>query len=254
MPVHNWKRVDANLFHHFHQRWSGAICDALNDGRLPPGYSALIEQRVGGVEPDVLALERRDRKTKREDSNGNVLTQTPPATRHVVEWDEDVYAARANRIAIKHRLGEIVCVLEIVSPGNKNSRSALRSFVEKSVEFLRNGVNLLIIDLFPPTPRDPGGIHLAISEEFGGDTFELPADKPLTLAAYVAGDLLSGTAARGYVETVGVGDVLPDMPAYLDSRGHVPVPLEATYQRTWQSCPADMRTLVETGRLPGEEE
>jgi hypothetical protein len=44
------------------------------------------------------------------------------------------------------------------------------------------------------------------------------------------------------------------MPAYLDGRGYVPVPLEATYQAAWATCPADMRELVETGRLSGEDE
>lgn len=253
MPVHDWKAVDANLFHHFHHRWTGEICDALNDGLLPAEFTALVEQRAGGFEPDVLALERRNERQKK-DPNGGVLTLAPPLTKHVVEWTDDIVAARANRVVIRHRLGEIVCVLEIVSPGNKSSRGAMRSFVEKTVEFLRNGVNLLIIDLFPPTPRDPGGIHQVISEEFGGDTFELSPDKPLTLAAYVAGDVLTGRATRGYVEWVGVGDVFPDMPAYLDFRGHVSVPLETTYQQTWNGCPAAMRTLVETGRLPDDDE
>jgi hypothetical protein len=32
------------------------------------------------------------------------------------------------------------------------------------------------------------------------------------------------------------------------------VPLEPTYRAAWESCPADMRELVETGRLAGEEE
>jgi hypothetical protein len=57
-----------------------------------------------------------------------------------------------------------------------------------------------------------------------------------------------------YVNLIGVGDTLPDMPAYLDGCGYVPVPLEATYQAAWATCPADMRELVETGRLPGESE
>jgi hypothetical protein len=34
----------------------------------------------------------------------------------------------------------------------------------------------------------------------------------------------------------------------------VPVPLEATYRATWASCPADMRELVETGKLSAEDE
>ena len=57
-----------------------------------------------------------------------------------------------------------------------------------------------------------------------------------------------------YVEPVGVGDVLPDMPAYIEHFGYVMVPLEATYQATFADCPSDMRVLVETGSLPGEDE
>jgi hypothetical protein len=56
-----------------------------------------------------------------------------------------------------------------------------------------------------------------------------------------------------YVEPVAVGDTMPDMPAYLDLDSYVPVPLEATYQAAWASCPEDMRETVETGRLPDEE-
>jgi hypothetical protein len=28
MPVHDWTRVDAGLFHAFHQSWSVYLCDA----------------------------------------------------------------------------------------------------------------------------------------------------------------------------------------------------------------------------------
>src|SRR5262245_29859786 len=52
--------------------------------------------------------------------------------------------------------------------------------------------HLLVIDLLPPTPRDPHGMHKAIWDEIEEEPFELPPDKPLTLAAYVAGDLLTG--------------------------------------------------------------
>jgi hypothetical protein len=211
--------VDANLFHDFHQTWSISIRNALNAGLLPPGYSALVEQHAGGLVPDA------------------------------------VLAARGNRIVIHHRLGDVVCVIEIVSPGNKCSRNALRSFVQKTTEFLRQGIHLLVIDLLPPTRRDPQGIHKAIWDEIDeDDPFELAPDKRLTLAGYVAGDPLAELDTIAYVEPFGVGDTLADMPAYLDRDGYVPVPLEATYQSAWASCPADFRELVETGKLPGEEE
>jgi hypothetical protein len=31
MPIHDWTRVDAGLFHHFRHRWIDALCDALPD-------------------------------------------------------------------------------------------------------------------------------------------------------------------------------------------------------------------------------
>ncbi len=249
MPIHDWARVDANLFHHFHQAWTIAICNALNAGALPKGYSALVEQHAAGVVPDVLALQRWERPNRpAEPAGGNVVTATPPKTRHVIRAQDEVFANRGNRIAIRHPLGRVVCAIEIVSPGNKSSRSALRSFVEKTVDFLKHGVHLLVLDLFPPSARDPQGIHKAIWDEIEDKPFELAPDKPLTLAAYVA---VVPTVA--YVEPVGVGGVLPDMPAYLGPDSYVPVPLETTYQATWASCPEDMREAVEGGEPLSDE-
>jgi hypothetical protein len=240
MPIHDWTRVDANLFHHFHQAWTIAICNSLNGGLLPKGYSALVEQHAAGVVPDVLALQRSLRPDHpAEPLGGHVITASPPKTRHTIAAQEELFAQRGNRITIRHPLGRVVCVIEIVSPGNKSSRSALRSFVEKTVEFLRQGVHLLVIDLFPPSSRDPQGIHKAIWDEIEDQTFELPPDKPFTLAAYVA-----AIPKIAYVEPIGVGDTLPDMPAYLDVDSYVPVPLEATYQATWETCPEEMRNAV----------
>jgi hypothetical protein len=251
MPIHDWSRVDANLFHDFHQAWTMSIRNALNLGLLPAGFSALAEQHAAGLVPDVLAVERRPRSGK-PDPTGGTLVADPPRTRHVIQGKKDELAARANRVAIRHRLGEVVCIIEVVSPGNKSSRAALRSLVEQTHEFLAAGVNVLVVDLFPPTPRDPAGIHKAVWDEVEDAPFELDPNHPLTLAAYVAGDLAAGRAITAYVEPVAVGATLPDMPAYLDSRFYVPVPLERTYQSAWDTCPADMRFLVEHGRLPDE--
>ena len=182
------------------------------------------------------------------------MLSDPPKTRHVIQSSGSHLAARKNRIAIRHRLGELVSVIEIVSPGNKSSKNGLRSFVEKSVSLLEHGVHLLVIDLFPPSKRDPQGIHKAIWDEIEEQEFTLPPDKPLTLASYMAGSASAGIITTAYVEPVGVGDVLPDMPVYIRNFGYVLVPLEATYTATFADCPSDMRVLVETGSLPGEDE
>jgi hypothetical protein len=142
-------------------------------------------------------------------------------------------------VAIRDPQGKVVSVIEIVSPGNKGNRANLRAFVEKAVDFLRQGIHLLVIDLFPPTDRDPQGIHKAIWDEIEEKPFELPPDKPLTLASYSA-----GLEKVAYVEPIAVGDVLPDMPLFLEPERYVPAPLEATYQATWAVCPAPLKDAV----------
>jgi Protein of unknown function (DUF4058) len=253
MPIHDWSRVDANVYHDFHQTWSISIRNALNAGLLPSGYSALVEQHAAGLVPDVLAVERRPRRNRPSEPSGGAVTTTPPKTRYATQTKEETLAARANRIVVRHRLGEVVCVIEILSPGNKSSRPGFKSFIDKTVAFLRAGVNLLVVDPFPPGPRDPQGIHKALWDEIEEEPYELPPDKRLTLAAYVAADLTVGSPTKAYVNPVAVGDVLPDMPVYLDRLSYVPAPLESTYQTAWATCPADMRELVETGRLSDED-
>src|SRR5277367_604011 len=58
VPIHDWTRVDAGIFHDFHHAWIEQIKRALNRGVLPPEYYAMAEQITGNIGPDVLTLER----------------------------------------------------------------------------------------------------------------------------------------------------------------------------------------------------
>jgi Protein of unknown function (DUF4058) len=239
MPIHDWTRVRANRFHDFHQTWTVAICHALNSGRLPSGYFAMIEQKASIPEPDIVAFELTPPTGLAQ--GGIAVELQPPKTRFVMRADSAGYARKANRITVRHPDGHVVAILEIVSPGNKDSRHALSSFARKAVEFLRAGVHLLIVDLFPPGRRDPQGIHKAIWDRIADELFTLPPDKPLTLAAYAV-----GTEIVAYIEPVGVGDPLPDMPIFLTAEQWVPCPLEATYQTAWQQFPAPLKGPLES--------
>ena len=242
MPVHDWTRVESGLFHHFHQGWITALSIALNvRGFLPPGYFALSEQVASGPIPDVLTLQSRPPAPEPGDMAGVAVATAPPPGRFIVRAEIDPYVRRANRVTIRHPRGRVVAIIEIVSPGNKDSRNALRAFVEKAVECLRQGIHLLLIDLFPPTKRDPSGIHKAIWDEIHEEPFDLPGDKPLTLASYSA-----GMEKVAYIEPIGVGDEMKAMPLFLEPETYVPAPLEATYMATWNSCPDVLREAVET--------
>jgi hypothetical protein len=241
MPIHDWTRVDAGLFHHFHERWIQALCDVLNGGALPAGFVALSDQVAGGPIPDVLTLSRRPRTGSPPEPAGGVAVALPaPKARFVDEAEEDVYARRANRVRIQHRHGEVVAVIELVSPGNKNTRTALAAFVRKAADLIWQGIHLLVVDLFPPSDRDPQGIHQAIWDEVAGRPFELPPDKPLTVAAYRA---LPTKVA--FVEPVAVGDRLPALPVYLSEADYILAPLEETYQASWAVFPADFKEMLE---------
>jgi hypothetical protein len=241
MAIHDWTRVDAGLFHHFHQQWTGALCNALNAGVLPPDYFALVEQRIQGPIPDVLTLELAPEVGRAEQPDGGVaVAAVPPRTRLIRRTEAEIYARKADRLTVRHRHGNVVAVVEIVSPGNKGSLADFRSLVEKSAELIRQGVHLLVIDLFPPGKRDPQGLHKALWDQFHEEDLELPPGKPLTLASYDA-----GPDRMAYVDFVGVGDRLPDMPLFLRPGVYVPAPLDATYAATWQAFPAALKRLLE---------
>ena len=96
------------------------------------------------------------------------------------------------------------------------------------------------MDLFPPNRRNPQGIHKVIWDRLRDEAFELPPDKPLTLAAYAA-----GSEIIAYIEPVAVGDILPDRPIFLTPDYYVNCPLEATYQDAWSVFPAVLKAPLE---------
>jgi len=241
MPIHDWTLVDAGLFHAFHHGWIEELARALNRGVLPDEYFAVPEQNIRGPIPDVLTLKlAAGEKEPAESAGGVAVAARAPRTRLTRHAEADSYARKASRITIRHRHGKVVAVIEIISPGNTASQAEFRALVEKSAELIRQGVHLLVIDLFPPGKRDPHGIHKAIWDEFQEEDLELPADKPLTLASYDAGpDYVA------YVEFVGVGDELPEMPLFLKPETYVPAPLDTTYQAAWSVFPAALKGLLE---------
>ena len=242
MPVHDWKRAEVGLYHHFHQSWAVNLAEGLNGGVLPPGFFALVEKRVLGREPDVLTLGQRPKSDRPEISDGGiVVADSPPRVRHVSQLtDVEAYAAKANRIGVRNKLGELIAVVEIVSPGNKDRQKSIRAFVDKTLKLLTLGIHVLVVDLFPPTPRDPNGIHRVIWDEVRSEDYVPPPDKPLTLVSYVG-----EPSYTAYVEAVAVGDPLPPMPVFLDADTYVNAPLEETYMRTWNKCPQQMKEFVE---------
>lgn len=239
MPIHDWTKVRANRFHHFHQDWTIEIARTLNRGLLPPGYLAMAEQIAGGPEADVVTLSLPTPAGEFTSGTTAVL-DTPPRSRMRTESDSMIYARKANRLAVRHPDGSVVAIIVVVSPGNKHSKHAIQAFTRKAVNLLMEGVHLLVVDLFPPSKRDPQGIHQKIWERIRDEPYDPPADKPLTAVSYSA-----GTTIRGYIEPLAVGDVIPDMPLFLTPERYIPCPLESTYQTSWDAFPASLKASLE---------
>src|SRR5207237_2771941 len=81
MPIHDWTRVDAGLFHAFHHGWIEELARALNRSVLPPDYFALPEQNIRGPIPDVLTLELAAGKDEPAESGGVSVAVCAPRAR-----------------------------------------------------------------------------------------------------------------------------------------------------------------------------
>jgi len=208
MPMHDWTKVSAGVYHNFRYLWLASIMDRLNAGLLPKGLFAMAEQGVDDPEDD--------------------LTMT----------DQLWYARKSNRIAIHRGIDTVVAVIDIVSPGNKESNRSFRDFATKSATLIRNGVYLCVIDPFPPGPFDPQGLHQAIWLEAFGRPEDEPHPKPLRVVSYDA-----NSVPNAYFQSLAVGEFSPVMPLFIDAGNHIMVPLEETYQATWNVLPIELREV-----------
>lgn len=244
MPIHDWTRVTAGTFHALHVAWLGELQGTLNDEVLPADYYAMAEQEAGDVGPDVIAL-RSAANPPGADGAGSagglaVATAPPRLAVHGSISSPRPATFPRRRIVVRHAVGgDVVALIEVVSPGNKDRLASVQQFVNKVTSAVRDGLNVQVIDLFPPGRSDPAGLHAAIWTELGGDPFQPPPGRPLTLAAYAA-----GPPVDCYVEPSAVGMALADLPLFLAPDRYVNVPLETTYSTVFRRLPRPVKELV----------
>ena len=195
MPIHDWTRVTAGTWHAFHLSWIAEIQLALNGGLLPR------------------KLLRPGRADRRADGAGCAHLADPGASRSSIEaeppgggWPSpllrpgpDSSRSRDDRIRPQTH-GRSSSAMPAATGSSRSSSLSRRATRPRNSPSARlstklsrrslRGYHLLIVDLFPPTPRSQG-IHAAIWAEFSDASFELPPDEPLTLAAYSAGPVKS---------------------------------------------------------------
>jgi hypothetical protein len=243
MPVHDWTRVDAGIFHDFHNAWIIHLREDLNGGLLPSGFYALSEQHLGRYVADVLTLHTAGSGAEPPlpaASGGVLLAEAPPRVRRKFTVSA---ASRTHRrtLAIRHVSGHrLVAMVEVVSPSNKDRVKHVEEFADKAEDALRQGVHVLLVELFPPGMHDPRGMHDVVWQRFSDESYELPPAEPLTLAAYLA-----DSEPVAYVEHLAAGQVLPSAPLFLTPDRYINLPLESTYQAAFRGLPAFWREVLE---------
>ncbi len=246
MPIHDWTRVDAGIFHAFHLKWIAELDKTLNGGLLPAGYYALPEQHMGSSIPDILTLHASPAPAEPfalpPATGGTALAEAPPKVQRKKTSTASAQTRRrtlAIRHVSEHRL---VALLEIVSPANKDRPQSVADFARKVVSALDNRVHVFLVDLFPPGPNDSCGMHGSIWQRLEGieEPYDLPPRDPLTIASYVAAD-----GVDVYLEHPSDGASLPEMPLFLRPDRYITVPLEATYREAYRSMAAFWRDVLE---------
>ena len=241
MRIHDWTLVDAGTFHDFHQAWITHIKEALNEGLLPDGYYAMGEQVASKREPDVLAL-RVPSADPLPQRNGGVAIAEPKVRFRLRPDPIWMYHRKTRSVVIRHVSGhEVVAMIEIISSANKDRPAHVRDIVAKIIAFLRAGIHVLLVDLYPPGKHDPLGIHGNIWQEVNNEDYALPADEPLTLAAYEC----SAIGPEAFVEPTAVGQILIDMPIFLAEEFYVNVPLAKTYEAAFRGMPSVWKDVLE---------
>src|SRR2546425_919674 len=143
MAIHDWTRVEAGIFHHFHHDWITEIARALNHGLLPTDYYALAEQQAAGFGPDILTLQTRPSSDTSDGSGSGALLLDRPKVRFSAESAHEFYRRKKSTIVVRHVSGDrIIAVVEVISPGNKGSRHAFRALIDKACELLENKIHL----------------------------------------------------------------------------------------------------------------
>jgi hypothetical protein len=241
MPIHDWTRVDHGTFHDFHSSWIIHLKEALNQGLLPPDYYALAEQVATRHQTDVLTL-RADHSGA---PGGTLVAEAAPTVRmRARPTAVKPYrpSPRTRVVNIRHVTDhQVVAVLEIASPANKDRKANVADLAGKIARLLRANVQVLLIDLLPPGRYDPLGLHGAVWAHFDREPYQPSADEPLTLVSYRWDE----QGPEAFVEPVALGRSLIDMPLFLNSERYVNVPLETTYQAAYRGVPAFWRARLD---------
>jgi Protein of unknown function (DUF4058) len=213
----------------FHGRWAHAISDALNRN-LPAGYFSEAQVSIGGlVEIDVATQEAHS--FGGPSANGGTATATlpisaPPVAAQAMplvfpdEFEVRLFETRSGPT--------LVGAIELVSPRNKDRPEARRVFIAKSLNYLSQGIGLVVVDVV--TER-AANLHDELVRWMGlHEPYLFPPDSRLYAVAYrPRRTQASGDHVELAKEQLHIGQPLPAMPLALRGGPELQLDLDAAY-------------------------
>jgi hypothetical protein len=224
MPLHDW--TDLANWETVHGTWIVELHRWLKP-RLPPGFRSTLATVPSlmiapvPVHPDVSVRRHPEPPDPAASSAGDLLDVAP---------DERVTLAMpdAERAVHVYHGGNLVAVLELIWPANKDRPDKRRRTTDRYVGYLLNGIHLMVIDVHPR----PQGFSLAddLAAVLEHATAPLP---PPFAVSYRVGELdtKSGLDLEVWRRPLTVGQPLPILPLPLTRDLAVRVDLEGTYVR-----------------------
>jgi hypothetical protein len=224
MPLHDWNELAD--WETVHGAWIVELHRWLKC-RLPSGFRstlATVPSLVVApvpVHPDVSVRRHPEPVAPPVSSSGDLLAMEP---------DERVSLAlvEADRAVHIHSGGNLVAVLELLSPANKDRPDKRRRTTDRYVGYLLNGIHLLLVDVHPRPPGFSFADDLAAVLEYV--TPPLPPPFAVSYRVGVHGSDL-GQDLDVWRRVLTVGEPLPTLPLPLTREVAVRVDLEATYVR-----------------------
>ena len=223
----------------FHSRWATSIADDLNL-RLPKRFLAEGPFGLGRYASADVAEVDQSPDFDRGPSNGvpllgngtgglavaiePVLYAPPvPELSMSAEFPEEVLV----EIRDLQRGRQVLAVVEIVSPGNKDDEEAKLSFAGKCLSYLSKGIGLVVLDIVTEGAENLHNVMIHLAKQ--DVQFEMAGDPQTYAASYRPVRRKRQDFIDLWHWPLVVGEALPTIPLALKGYGCIALNLEATY-------------------------
>lgn len=223
MPLHDWNTLEG--WDGVHHLWLAQLLHHIKP-QLPPEYRAHIGT-VPAISLDAVAL--KPDVSVRHWENGNGGESSGPATEiGEPEVEVAILTLDPQKAVMVTFRGQLVAVIEVVSPANKDRPSSRETYTARYLGYLKSLANLLLVDVHPRPYGFSFADALAVELQLKRD----PLPTPMAIAYRVGEPAPTGGSFLGtWSRQLKVGDPLPTLPLPLSVHKAVTIDLEGTYSR-----------------------